>query len=195
MVDYRSTHFFRAEFLESIETKKLMLDSSDYIKQIKDLSEDCRLCLNNGGKLIFAGNGGSFADSQHIAGEFISKLKTERRPLPAIALGTNSSILSSIGNDYGFEHIFSRELFAHGSKKDLFIPITTSGNSANILKAVDTALKMDIKTIGLTGNEGGKLAKMVDTIIVPSKNVLRIQECHILIGHIICAFSERDFIE
>jgi len=186
--------FLRTEITASIKVKKILLETPTELMKIEALGVACRKCLSRGGKIIFAGNGGSFADSQHLAAEFISKLKTNRQPLPAVALGTNNSSVTAIGNDYGFEEIFSRELIAIGLKKDLFIPITTSGNSANILKSVETAKHMGIETVGLTGNNGGKMASMTQSIIVPSENVARIQECHILIGHIICGIAEQEFL-
>ena len=185
----------RTEIEGSIETKSRLLESDNIIQAICKLGNKCANSLEQGGKIIFAGNGGSFADSQHLAAEFISKLKRDRNPLPAVALGTNSSSLSAIGNDYGFEYIFSRELEVIASKDDVFIPITTSGNSPYILNAVRTATLIGVTCVGLTGNNGGKLAKLTNSVVVPSNSVARIQECHILIGHIICSIAEKGFVE
>lgn len=195
MVTQFDAAIVRTEIDASIKAKNKILESETTIASILELGKECANCLERGGKVIFAGNGGSFADSQHLAAEFISKLKIDRRPLPAVALGTNSSSLSAIGNDYGFEYIFSRELEVIGSKDDVFIPITTSGNSLNILTAVQTANQIGIKTTGLTGCTGGKLAKIAECLVVPSSSVARIQECHILIGHIICGIAEQRFLE
>jgi D-sedoheptulose 7-phosphate isomerase len=182
----------KKEIIESIEAKQLLLDSSHNLKLIEELVIECINSLKNGGKIIFCGNGGSFADSQHLTAEFISKLRFDRSPLPAIALGTNSSNLTAIGNDYGFEYIFERELVALHGKHDVFIPISTSGNSENIIRAIKKANELGIKTYGLTGNNSGKMEAFCQTIKAPSSETARIQECHILIGHIICGIVERN---
>lgn len=180
----------KKEILESIEVKQLLLDSSDNLKLIEELADECIKSLKNGGKIIFCGNGGSFADSQHLTAEFISKLRFDRSPLPAIALGTNSSNLTAIGNDYGFDYIFERELIALHEKHDLFIPISTSGNSENIIRAIKKANELGIKTYGFTGNNGGKMKDLCNTIKVPSNKTEKIQECHIMLGHLICFLIE-----
>ena len=182
----------KKEILESIEAKQLLLDSSDNLKLIEELVIECIKSLKNGGKIIFCGNGGSFADSQHLTAEFISKLRFDRNPLPSIALGTNNSNLTAIGNDYGFEYIFERELIALHGEYDVFIPISTSGNSENIIRAIKKANELGIKTYGLTGNNSGKMDAFCQTIKAPSSETARIQECHILIGHIICGIVERN---
>ena len=150
--------------------------------------------LERKGKIIFAGNGGSFADAQHLSAEFISKLKTDRNPLPAIALGTNSSTVTAIGNDYGYEYIFSRELEAIGSKNDLLIAISTSGNSKNILNLIEKANSKGIKFFVLTGKDGGECSKYENNIKIPSYDTALIQEMHIMVGHIICSIAERSFL-
>ena len=180
----------KKEILESIEVKQILLDNSDNLKLIEELVIECIKSLKNGGKIIFCGNGGSFADSQHLTAEFISKLRFDRNPLPAIALGTNSSNLTAIGNDYGFEYIFERELIALYGKQDVFIPISTSGNSKNIIIAIKKANELGIKTFGLTGIDGGKMEDLCFTIKVPSAKTEKIQECHIMIGHIVCHLIE-----
>ena len=183
---------FKKEILESIKVKQLLLDSSDNLKLIEELVVECIKSLKNGGKIIFCGNGGSFADSQHLTAEFISKLRFDRNPLPAIALGTNSSNLTAIGNDYGFEYIFERELIALYGEHDIFIPISTSGNSENIIRAIKKAEELGIKTYGLTGINGGKMDVLCNNIKVPSHKTEKIQECHIMIGHIICSLIENE---
>lgn len=152
----------------------------------------CVTCLrNNGGKILIAGNGGSAADSQHIAGELVSRFYFNRPALPAIALTTDTSILTAIGNDYGFEYVFSRQIDGLGNEGDVFIGISTSGNSPNILKALETCKFKNITTIGLTGETGGKMIELCDYCInVPSAETPRIQESHILIAHIICSLIE-----
>jgi len=183
---------FKKEISESIEVKQLLLDSSDNLKLIEKLVKDCIESLKKGGKIIFCGNGGSFADSQHLTAEFISKLRFDRNPLPAIALGTNSSNLTAIGNDYGFEYIFERELVALYGKHDIFIPISTSGNSVNVTRAIKKANELGIKTYGLTGINRGRMDDICNTIKVPSNKTEKIQECHIMIGHIICSLIENE---
>jgi D-sedoheptulose 7-phosphate isomerase len=150
-------------------------------------------CLPSGGKLLFFGNGGSAADAQHLAAEFVGRFRMERHPLPAIALTTDSSILTAVGNDYGFDQIFTRQVQALGRPGDVAIGISTSGNSPNVTSAINQAAKQDLKTIGLAGKDGGSLAKAVDvSIVVASTNVARVQECHITIGHILCELVENE---
>lgn len=138
-------------------------------------------------KLMLCGNGGSAADAQHIAGEFINRFLLERPPLPAIALTTDTSVLTSIGNDYSFDDVFSKQVKALGVEGDILLAISTSGNSANVISAVKDAKNQGIYTVGLTGGDGGKLATLVDLALVVKSNVTpRVQEAHILAGHIIC---------
>jgi D-sedoheptulose 7-phosphate isomerase len=145
----------------------------------------------NGNKTLIAGNGGSAADAQHIAGEFVSRFYFDRPGIPSIALTTDTSILTAIGNDYGYEKLFSRQIEANGVKGDMFIGISTSGNSKNIIEALNACKEKGIITVGLTGETGGKMATLCDYCIkVPSNETPRIQESHILIGHIICAVVE-----
>lgn len=185
----RINSIITTSFEDSISLKSEILNSqiTDQIAETGSLIIDCLL---SGGKIFFAGNGGSFADSQHLAAEFISRFLFDRDALSAIALGTNSSNMSAIGNDYGYENVFSRELFALGSKNDIFIPITTSGNSLNLIEAVKVANQKKIKTIAMTGQSGGDLDQICECIKVPSTDVPRIQECHILIGHLLCQIAE-----
>lgn len=147
--------------------------------------------LNNGGKIIFMGNGGSAADAQHLAAELVGRFKKNRKPLPAIALSTNTSTITAIGNDFGFEDIFTRQIEALANKSDLVVGLSTSGKSQNIIKAVTKAKESGIKTIGLLGNDGGDLKDIVNlSVIVPLNDTPRIQEIHIMIGHIICEFVD-----
>jgi D-sedoheptulose 7-phosphate isomerase len=150
-------------------------------------------CLQSGGKILFCGNGGSAADSQHLAAEFVGRFIRERPALPALALTTDASILTAVGNDYGFEQIFSRQIQALGRPGDVAVGISTSGQSPNVLAAMREARRQGLKTIGLAGKDGGPLAKCVDvSIVVSSPNTARIQECHITIGHLICELAEQD---
>jgi D-sedoheptulose 7-phosphate isomerase len=149
--------------------------------------------LASGGKLLLMGNGGSAADSQHIAAELIGRFKKERAAIPAIALTVDSSSLTALGNDYGFETIFSRQIEALATAKDAVIGISTSGNSQNVIRALNLARNMGAATIGLMGHGGGKMKDCVDIcIVVPSDDTARIQEVHITIGHIICEIIEQD---
>ena len=186
---------FKKEILESIKVKQLLMNSPENLKVLEKLVKDCIKSLNDGGKIIFCVNGGSFADSQHLTAEFISKLRFDRSPLPAIALGTNSSNLTAIGNDYGFEYVFERELIALHGKNDVFIPISTSGNSANIIRAIKKASELGIKTYGLSGINAGKMDDLCTVIRVPSAKTEKIQECHIMIGHIICSLIEKEIFK
>jgi D-sedoheptulose 7-phosphate isomerase len=141
--------------------------------------------------VILFGNGGSAADAQHIAAEFVGRFKLERQGLPAISLTTNTSIITSIANDYGYEEIFSRQLEGLASDNDIVIGISTSGNARNVIAGLLEAKKMGVKTVALTGSGGGELAKVADiSLVVPSDNTPRIQEAHIVIGHIICELAE-----
>jgi D-sedoheptulose 7-phosphate isomerase len=147
--------------------------------------------LASGGQLLVAGNGGSAADAQHIAAELTGRFQRERQPLRAMALHGNTSALTAIGNDYGYEHVFARELSAHARAGDVLLAISTSGNSANILRAIEAARRNKVGVIGLTGESGGKMRSACDLCLcVPSKSTARIQEMHITIGHAICELLE-----
>lgn len=155
--------------------------------QIEIFSQRILSCLADGGKVVWMGNGGSAADSQHLAAEMVVRYETERRGLASIALTTDTSILTAAGNDYGFEFVYSRQVEALCSARDLVVGISTSGNSPNVLRAIAAAKTLGAYTVGMTGNNGGKLAELCDlTIAVPSPVTARVQEAHILIGHILC---------
>ncbi len=144
-------------------------------------------CLKSGHKLIFFGNGGSASDSQHLAAEFVGRYEKERRSLPAISLTVDTSALTAIANDYGYERVFERQLEGLGRPGDLAFAISTSGNSKNVLLAVEKCRKLGIRTVGLSGRGGGKMNSLVDlSIVVPSDKTSRVQEAHIMIGHILC---------
>jgi D-sedoheptulose 7-phosphate isomerase len=145
-----------------------------------------------GGRLLACGNGGSAADAQHIAAELTGRFFRDRRPLPAMALHGNTSSLTAIGNDYGYDHVFAREVAAHGRPGDVLLALSTSGNSENVLRAIEAAREKGMLVIGLTGESGGKMRDLCDICLrVPSASTPRIQECHILIGHTICELLER----
>lgn len=151
----------------------------------------CIKSLSTGNKIVFCGNGGSAADSQHLSAELVGKLNFNRPPLAALSLAVDTSAITAIGNDYGFEFIFSRQLEALGKKGDVLICMSTSGNSLNVIRAIEQAKKMGIITIGKTGKNGGKMAKLCDILYkAPSLNTQKIQECHIAIGHEYCGIIE-----
>ena len=185
-------NLIKKRFSESIEVKKQLLLNDDIINTIQLISENIIRALKNGGKIIFAGNGGSFSDSFHLAGEFVSRFIFDRPALAAIALGGNNSIVTAVGNDYSYDDVFSRELYALGNSNDIFVAISTSGNSPNILKAIAVSNEKKIKVFGLTGSSGGKMKDLCNCICVPSKSTARIQESHIVIGHIICEIVEQN---
>ncbi|MDD2703611.1 MAG: D-sedoheptulose 7-phosphate isomerase [Candidatus Omnitrophica bacterium] len=176
--------------LESIQVKEDLLH--DYIDKIIEISILIIDSLKKDGKVMLFGNGGSASDSQHIAAELIGRFKKDRNALPAVALTTNTSIITSLANDYGYEVVFSKQIEALGRKNDVAIGISTSGKAKNVAMAIKQAKKMDIKTIALTGGDGGDLAKLADvSLVVPSAVTARIQEAHITIGHIVCEIIEQ----
>ena len=155
--------------------------------QVEVVAEKIKEALARGNKVLFCGNGGSAADSQHLAAEFVGRFQKERRGIPGIALTVDSSILTAVGNDYGFDRVFERQVEALGKPGDVLIGISTSGNSANVMNAIELAKKLGIYTAGFTAAGGGKMAKLCDiNIAVPAKVTARAQEMHILLGHIIC---------
>lgn len=160
---------------------------------ISDVGIAMQNTIKNGGKILLMGNGGSAADSQHIAAEIVGRFKKERRGLPAIALTTDTSILTSVGNDYGYDYIFARQIEALCRPEDLVIGLTTSGNSANVVSAIEAAKTIGATTVGLTGGSGGKLNALCDyNIVIPSNVTARIQEAHIFVGHSLCEILESD---
>jgi len=185
-----SVEAIRDEVAASIAVKQAVLADERLIVQIEKLAAACVACVRSGGKVIFAGNGGSFADAQHLSAEFISRFKFDRAPLASLVLGANNSAISAIGNDYGYEQVFARELMGVAKSGDVFIPISTSGNSRNILAAVEQAKNQGLTTVAFTGEGGGKLAALCDCLCAPSRETARIQECHIMIGHIVCGLVE-----
>lgn len=185
--------YIKEHFQESILVKEQILKDENLITLIKNASLEVIKAYKNGNKTLLAGNGGSAADAQHIAGEFVSKFYFDRPGIASIALTTDTSILTAIGNDYGYENLFARQVQAQGVKGDVFIGISTSGNSKNILKALELCKQKEIISIGLSGASGGAMNELCDYCIkVPSTCTPRIQEAHILIGHIICAIVEEE---
>ena len=184
-----------ADLLASLSVHQALAADKTVQNRLAELAEWCLDALRAGGKVLLAGNGGSFADAQHLAAEFVSRLQFDRSPLPAIALATNSSSMSAIGNDYGYDQVFARELQALAGPKDVFVAISTSGNSPNILAAVEVALAGKVRTMGFTGQSGGKLAQLCPCLHVPSTRTERIQEGHILLGHILCGVVENIYFK
>lgn len=179
-------------FEESIQVKRAALRQNK--EAMLAVVNMLTAALKKGRKIIFFGNGGSAADSQHIAAEFIGRFQKERRALAAIALTTDTSVLTALGNDYGFNILFSRQIEGIGQKGDVAFGISTSGNSVNVIEGVKKARRMGLKTISMTGNSGGKLARLTDiSLIVPAKNTARIQESHICMAHAICELVEDRF--
>lgn len=186
--DHRA--FITKTIQQSIDLKSSILQHGEILERINEVSNLCIQTLQSGNRILLAGNGGSAADAQHIAAEFVCRFNFERPGLPALALATNYSMITAAGNDYSFDDVFAREIEANGQPGDLFIGISTSGNSTNILNAMEACRQKQIYRVGLAG-EGGKIAEMTDQCIhVPSALTPRIQECHILIGHIICEIVE-----
>lgn len=175
---------------DSLAAKQRVLDDAELLAATLAVAQHCEAALKAGNKIMLAGNGGSAADAQHIAAELVARFEFDRPGLPALALSTDTSMLTAIGNDYGYEFVFSRQLEANGRAGDVFIGISTSGNSKNILKAVAAAKAKGISTVALCG-AGGQLKTLCDfALAVPSTHTPRIQENHILLGHILCALVE-----
>ena len=173
-------------FAESVRVKQAFL--RDHFEALTKAIDAVVAAFKSGHKLLLFGNGGSAADAQHIAAEFVNRFRIERPPLPAIALTTDSSALTSIANDYDYSQVFAKQVVALGKAGDVALAISTSGNAANVLAAIEACKKLKITTIGLTGGSGGKMAGQVDHLLCVSegRNTARIQETHILIGHVIC---------
>ncbi|CAI2717163.1 D-sedoheptulose-7-phosphate isomerase [Nitrospina watsonii] len=182
----------KAALNASADLKRQVADT--LAEDIHNAIEQVRRSFESGGKLLLMGNGGSAADAQHLAAEFIGRYKLERNPVPAIALTVDASILTCIGNDYSFDDVFARQVKGLARKEDTVLAISTSGNSGNVIRAVEEAKKIGAATIGFLGKGGGKLKDMVDIpIVVPSADTARIQEVHITIGHILCETLDREF--
>jgi D-sedoheptulose 7-phosphate isomerase len=189
------TDLVRDRIQASISVKQALLSDATFHATVVQAAMQIVKALRAGGKVIFCGNGGSAADAQHLAAEFTGRYLKERRALPALALHANTSSLTAIGNDYGFDLIFARQLEALGKEGDVLLGISTSGNSRNVLRAMEVAKAKSIYTIALTGS-GGKMKDLADcAICIPSEETPRIQECHILTGHIICEIAEEMLLD
>lgn len=180
-----------AQISEAQNVMAAMLADEALLAAVAAAAGACITCMRAGGKILLAGNGGSAADAQHIAGEFVSRFMFDRPGLPAIALTTDTSILTAIGNDYGYESLFARQVQAHGNNGDVFIGYSTSGKSPNILRAFCEARDRGLVCIGLTGNRGGPMRELCDHLLeVPSGVTPKIQEGHLVLGHILCGLVE-----
>jgi len=182
------------EFKESIKVKEDFVEG--HLDMIIEVAKAIAGTFNDGNKILLFGNGGSSTDASHIAAEFVNRFKRERPGLPAIALNTDMAVITSIANDYDFSDIFARQLKALGVEGDMVFAISTSGNSPNVIKALDVAKKKKIKTVLLTGSKGEKLAaKTTYSFVVPSDNTPRVQETHITLGHVLCLMVEEILFE
>ena len=183
--------YISAQIAEAQRVMSSMLADATLLSTVEAAAGACIDCLQRGGKILLAGNGGSAADAQHIAGEFVSRFAFDRPGLPAIALTTDTSILTAIGNDYGYEKIFARQVQAHGNKGDVFVGYSTSGKSPNILRAFEEARAKGLVCVGLTGDRGGPMRDLCDYLFeVPSAETPKIQEGHLVLGHILCGLVE-----
>lgn len=186
----RLSQYINKSITDSVAVKNAILNDQALLQKIEDVALLCVNAFKSGNKVILAGNGGSAADAQHIAAEFVSRFEFDRPGLPSIALTTDTSIITAISNDYGYENLFKRQLLANARAGDLFIGITTSGNSNNIIAAMNVCNELEVVPIGLAGKEG-KIHEVTEVCLgVPSTSTPRIQESHILIGHIICGVVE-----
>ena len=184
-------NYIVAQIQDTKSVIEAMLLDTHLLTQVEKIAEACIQCFFNHGKILLAGNGGSAADAQHIAGEFVSRFAFDRPGLPAIALTTDTSILTAIGNDYGYEKLFARQIQAHGQKGDIFIAYSTSGTSPNVIFALEEAHKYGLICVGLTGSNGGLMRNLCHYLLeVPSGSTPRIQECHAILGHILCGLVE-----
>jgi D-sedoheptulose 7-phosphate isomerase len=183
--------YIQDEIAKSLATIQLLASDQDIAGVVEQVARACCAALRSGNKILLAGNGGSAADAQHLAGELVSRLNFDRPGLSAFALTTDTSVLTAIGNDYGYEKLFARQLNAVGTPGDIFIAISTSGRSPNILRALEEARHKALITVGLTGKTGGDMVSLCDYCIqIPSAETPKIQEGHIILGHIICGLIE-----
>ena len=187
----KHAELLKANLSKSIDLKRRMLVDDDILTNFQKAAEVLAKTYQDGGKVLIAGNGGSAADAQHLAAEFVSKLARDRNPLPAEALTVDTSIITAIGNDYGFEKVFSRQILGKAQKNDVFLGITTSGNSQNIIEALRMCKEVGINSILLSAGTGGKALKLADfSILVPEGTTASIQEAHLVIEHTLCELIE-----
>lgn len=188
--------FIKSKITSSIELKQLVLKDEVLLSSLHKIAEEMVTCFKNGGKVLFCGNGGSAADAQHLSAELSGRFYTDRDPLYSEALHTNTSYLTAVSNDYSFDVIYSRLVKAQGKKGDVLVGISTSGNSKNIILALEEANRLGMITVGMTGASGGKMKDYCSYLLnVPSQDTPRIQEVHILLGHILCEMIELNMFE
>jgi D-sedoheptulose 7-phosphate isomerase len=186
----RFAETIRRELDEAGRLRSVMMNDAAVIGTVESMARSMVKSLNSGGRVIFAGNGGSFADAQHLAAEFVGRFMRERAPLAGICLGTNASTVTAVGNDYRFDDVFVRELRAVARKDDVFVALSTSGNSGNLIAAIEAAREIGIHVFALLGKGGGRIATLVPSLVVPSDHTARIQEMHITFGHILCGLVD-----
>jgi D-sedoheptulose 7-phosphate isomerase len=188
--------FIKEKIQASVDVKNKLLNNPQLIEAIKAVAEEMAKVFKNDGKVLFCGNGGSAADAQHISAELSGRFYKDREPLNSEALHVNTSYLTAVANDYSYDEVYSRMVKASGRKGDILVGISTSGNSPNILRALETANHKGLVTVGLTGESGGKMKDVCHFLIpIPSRDTPRIQESHILVGHILCEMVERELFQ
>ena len=186
--------YIKQEIAKSADLLSRMLADEPLMTELEKVAHGCVTALRSGGKVLFAGNGGSAADAQHLAAEIVCRFAYDRPGLPAFSLATDSSVMTAIGNDYGYEQLFARQIQAVGVDGDVFVGITTSGKSPNILRALSAAGNKGLVTVGFTGESGGDMVGLCDFCIrIPSRETAKIQEGHIVLGHILCGIIEQAF--
>jgi D-sedoheptulose 7-phosphate isomerase len=191
-MDDAETAYARNHLKESLDALAAAGGNANFLQTLGTIAEEMAKALAAGHKILLCGNGGSAADAQHVAGELLSRFETDRAPLPAIALTTDTSVLTAIGNDYGYDQVFERQVLGLGNKGDVLIAISTSGRSPNILKALDAARSKGILTIGFTGSKGGEMKSRCDVLLAaPSDRTPVIQQIHITAAHVVCGLVER----
>lgn len=184
--------YISAEVRRSAAVISALASDTRLHRSLESAAAACARCLRDRGKVLLAGNGGSAAEAQHLAAELVGRFEADREPLPAQALSTDPAILTAIGNDFGFEHVFARQVRAYGQEGDVFIGLSTSGTSPNVLRALEAARARGLTSVGFTGNGGGPMLALCDHVIeVPSADTTRIQEGHLVLGHILCGLVER----
>jgi D-sedoheptulose 7-phosphate isomerase len=189
-------HYIIDQIRETRDVVAKILNDENLIERIERASKSIITAFKSGNKVLLAGNGGSAADAQHIAGEFVSRFAFDRPGLPAIALSTDTSIITAIGNDYGYEKLFARQIQAHAKTGDVFLAYSTSGKSLNIINALREAKSLGVITVGMTGNQCGPMGELCDYHLnMPSRSTPRIQEAHAVIGHIICGLVEKELFQ
>jgi D-sedoheptulose 7-phosphate isomerase len=189
-------NIIRQRIAESIQVKQNLLENNYFINTVSALADEIVMCIHNGGKLVLCGNGGSASDALHFAGEIVGRFVKERKAWPAVVLNADVATLTAIANDYGYDNVFARQVEGHLRPNDIFIGISTSGDSENVFQAVLKAHEIGSKTACLAGKDGGKIGKAVDyPIIVPCNITARVQECHINIIHILCEIAETKLVE